>query len=151
MRPWRGNVWARATLFDEERRLLIVKPVYRDGWLIPGGSVEQDESPREACEREVREELGFDVRIGRLLCVDYTARDGDKPDALQFVFHGGVLVGAQIAALVLPEGELSEFRFLPPDEALPLLTPKLRARVPHCLCALDEHATYYLENGQRVD
>jgi hypothetical protein len=32
--------------------LLIVKPVYRDDWLLPGGSLEKDESPAQGCARE---------------------------------------------------------------------------------------------------
>lgn len=58
-----------AVLFlNTQNEILIVKPVYRERWLLPGGIVEKDESPRQACIREIREELGFVSAIGKLLC-----------------------------------------------------------------------------------
>ncbi|WP_208865223.1 NUDIX domain-containing protein [Amycolatopsis rubida] len=40
-------------------------------WRSPGGLVEDGESPLAACRREVGEELGIDVPVGRLLVVDW--------------------------------------------------------------------------------
>jgi 8-oxo-dGTP diphosphatase len=37
-----------ALVFNEPEELLV-KPTYKDGWEIPGGIVEQDESPTQAC------------------------------------------------------------------------------------------------------
>src|SRR3989338_6212612 len=50
-----------AIMFDRKNRLLIVKPTYKDGWTIPGGVVDADESPRTACIREVKEEVSLDI------------------------------------------------------------------------------------------
>lgn len=36
-------------------------PPYEGDWVLPGGFVERDERAREACRREVREEVGLDV------------------------------------------------------------------------------------------
>jgi ADP-ribose pyrophosphatase YjhB (NUDIX family) len=67
----RPRVASGALFFDAEGRLLLVKPTYKDGWDIPGGYVEPGETPREACEREVAEELGIRPRIGDLLVADW--------------------------------------------------------------------------------
>jgi hypothetical protein len=36
---------AGALFFNHRDEILILKPTYRDDWLIPGGVVELDESP----------------------------------------------------------------------------------------------------------
>ncbi|MFL5627283.1 MAG: NUDIX domain-containing protein, partial [Ktedonobacteraceae bacterium] len=46
-----------AFFLDKQGNILIVKPTYRSDWLLPGGIVEKDESPRQACVREIKEEL----------------------------------------------------------------------------------------------
>jgi 8-oxo-dGTP pyrophosphatase MutT (NUDIX family) len=35
----------------------LLEPTYKEDWEIPGGIIEENESPREACKREVLEEL----------------------------------------------------------------------------------------------
>lgn len=52
---------------DALGRLLVVKPTYKPGWELPGGSVEDGESPGRAAVREIAEELGVERPVGRLL------------------------------------------------------------------------------------
>lgn len=41
---------AAALLLDDLGRVLLVKPTYSEGWYLPGGVIEADESPcRRAC------------------------------------------------------------------------------------------------------
>ncbi|GAB4532071.1 MAG: hypothetical protein Tsb0014_16140 [Pleurocapsa sp.] len=42
---------AGCLLFNTEGKILIVKPTYKDAWNLPGGVVEANESPRNACIR----------------------------------------------------------------------------------------------------
>ena len=65
------RVAAGALFFDEQDNVLLVKPTYKDGWDIPGGYVEPGETPIEACQREVKEELGLELPVRRLLVVDW--------------------------------------------------------------------------------
>src|ERR1700720_4463694 len=63
---------AGALIFDRAGRLLILKPVYKSGWTIPGGVMEAGgETPWQACRREVREECAIEVHRGRLACMDF--------------------------------------------------------------------------------
>lgn len=61
---------------------MVVGPAYKNTWEIPGGQIESGESPCEACEREVDEELGPVVHIGALRCIDYVR----SRDSCWFVF-----------------------------------------------------------------
>src|SRR2546423_3261726 len=69
------RVVAAVSLFatDPEGRVLLFRPVYRpDGlWSLPGGSIEEDETPRQALVREIREELDLQISPGRLLAVGW--------------------------------------------------------------------------------
>lgn len=141
---------AGALFLDENSKILIVKPTYQTGWLLPGGIVELDESPAKACAREVEEELSLKIHIERLLCVDYTAKTDEKSESLQFVFQSGILNQEQITSITLAETELSEYRFVKLEEALSLLNSHIALRLPSCLQALKQHTAFYLEEGRDI-
>ena len=45
---------------------------YKDGWELPGGKLEPDETPQQCIEREIREELATEVKAEKVLgVVDY--------------------------------------------------------------------------------
>jgi 8-oxo-dGTP diphosphatase len=141
---------AGALFFDQQGGLLIVKPTYKDGWEIPGGIVERDESPKQACAREIREEIGLEVAPGQLLVVDYKSRQEDRSDSLQFVFFGGVLPPDVIQAIQLQASELSAYQFTAPELAFDLLRETLARRVAASLRALTERRTFMLHDGDET-
>ena len=133
---------------DHSDRILLVKPTYKPGWEIPGGMVEANESPVQACIREVHEEIGFEVRLDRLLCLEYVAAN---PERLLFVFDAGIISALEVSQIVLPSDELSEFRFVTLAESQELLPERLALRVRQALIALEHPPqTVYLENGRVV-
>jgi len=135
-----------ALFLNEQGQLLLVNPTYKPQWEIPGGIVEENESPREACIREVKEELGIVLVEPRLLCVDYTHAQPERTESLMFIFWGGVLTESEIALIRLPVDELSEYRFVASDEISLLLTRTLADRVLQSLERIDSQATLYMES-----
>ncbi|MBI4119577.1 MAG: NUDIX hydrolase [Parcubacteria group bacterium] len=141
--------------FNELHELLIVKPNYKDSWSIPGGVIDENESPREACLREVKEEVGLTVKKVKLLGVDYmspeTSEYQNKSENLQFIFYGGILTQNQMRSIKLQKEELDEYKFLKLENALPLLNRNLSSRIPPCLEALKNNTAVYLEGGKLRD
>lgn len=136
-----------ALILNESNELLIVKPSYKDHWSVPGGVVDENEPPRSACIREVKEEIGLDIESPKFLCVDWTPPRDEKGEDLQFTFFGGVLKPEQIKKIKLAPEEISEYQFLPVGKALPLLNENLERRIPKCLEALKNKTAIYLEDA----
>lgn len=138
---------AGVLLFNENNELLVVRPCYKDYWSIPGGVVDENESPRNACIREAKEEIGLEISIPRFLCVDYTLHNDEKGESLQFIFYGGVLNSKQIANIKIDPREIREYKFSKIEDTLPLLSEKLKRRIPKCLEALKNNTALYLEDA----
>lgn len=140
---------AGALFLDGGGRVLIVEPTYKDHWEIPGGMLEVGETPSQACAREVEEELGLRVRLGRLLVVDWAPHPvfGDR---VLFVFDGGTLDAAQLAAISLQAEELASYALIAPSEVEARLIPRLARRVRAALTARAGGMTSYLEHGLPV-
>lgn len=138
---------ASALLLDDLGRMLLVKPTYKDGWLLPGGVIENNESPLAACVRECREELGLVPRLSGLACVDWSPpRDG--VDAVNVFVFAGRLTAAEVAAVRLPPEELCDHVLVPPHEAGSYAPPHFARRVGAVLRALPAGRTVYLEDGR---
>jgi 8-oxo-dGTP diphosphatase len=139
---------AGALIFDGAGRLLVLKPTYKTGWTIPGGVMEADgETPWEACQREVLEECGLEVRSGRLACVDFRPRRPGRPGGMRFLFDCGVADDASLAGITLQAEEIAEYRLVLLDEAFELLRGPIRRRVR---AAVRKRRCVYLENGRLV-
>lgn len=143
---------ASSALFhDAEGRVLLVKPTYRDGWLLPGGNMNANEYPWEAARREVMEELAIELeQEPRLLAVDWTLpRPGGRPSLVAFVFDGDVLSAEQAEQQIkLPPDELSNWRFVGREDWSQYVTPGIVQRLDACLLALKEGRTVYLQDGR---
>lgn len=73
-----------AVIFDATReKILLTQRADNGRWCLPGGHMESGESAAEACEREVLEETGLNVKAMRLLGV-YS-----DPDQLVIYKDGG--------------------------------------------------------------
>ncbi len=86
--------------------------------------------PTQAIIREVKEETGLDLKAPKLLTIEYLqAEDPVRGDSIAFTFDGGVLSETDIASIVLPPDEISEYGFFSLEGCVELLGPEHRARV----------------------
>ncbi|MFD5492145.1 NUDIX domain-containing protein [Streptomyces sp. NPDC001812] len=144
---------AAALFRDGEGRVLLVEPNYREGWTLPGGTIESDdgETPRQGARRETAEEIGLDRPLGRLLAVDWVQWPGQPPMAA-YLYDGGVLDADDLAAIRLQEEELLSWRLVPREELAEYLQGALGRRVAAALDVLaDGSGTAELENGHRMN
>lgn len=144
---------AAALYRDAEGRVLLVEPNYREGWALPGGTIESDEgeSPRTAARRESAEEIGLDLPLGRLLAVDWVlgGRSRPRPPLVAYLYDGGVLDAAQLASIKLQEEELISWRLVEPAELTAYLPGSLGLRVEEAYRVLESGGgAVELENGR---
>jgi len=104
------RVGAAAIITDGEGRVLLVRHTYgRKNWELPGGRVEQGESPMDGAVREVQEESGLSVAPTYLTGIYYDR----EADFLHFVFR---CVPTGSGAGPHPDGaEVDECAFWRPD------------------------------------
>lgn len=143
---------AAALFRDAEGRVLLVEPNYRDGWALPGGTIESDtgETPRQGARRETAEEIGLDIALGRLLAVDWVHGTA-RPPLVAYLYDGGILEDKDLEAIRLQEAELLSWRLVAHEELTAYLPGALGRRVLAALDVLDRDAgTAELENGHRV-
>ncbi|MGW2153996.1 NUDIX domain-containing protein [Nonomuraea sp. NPDC001699] len=147
-RQARKRVGADVLIRDALGRILLVNPSYKPDWDLPGGMAEANEPPVAAAQRELKEELGLDLEIGRLLVVDWVPPHGPWDDSLMFIFDGGVLPSDRVDALRIVDSELTEFRFATAAEAAKLLRPYVWNRARSAIAAISGEKALYCEEGE---
>lgn len=137
-----------ALIRNREGLILFLEPTYKPTLEIPGGVAEQNESPLDACRREVREEIGLDIEIGGLLVVDWVPAQGVWFDGLMFIFDGGVLGDDQIAQIKTDPSEASGYEFMTLERASESLRPSMTRRLAAASAALGGVSMAYAEFGR---
>ncbi|MFD4247085.1 NUDIX domain-containing protein [Streptomyces sp. NPDC058525] len=140
-------VAATGIVLDTYGRVLVLTTSYKDDLELPGGTVEGTETPEEGLARELKEELDLSLPVGRLLAVD-SRPPGELGRSLVVHVHlVGPLRPEEAASLSFPDGEISEARWLRPDEACAALPARIAPRLRAALAALHTGSLAHLVDG----
>ena len=115
-----------AAVIERDGEILICQRRRDDShalkWEFPGGKVEPGESPQEALERELEEELAIQARIGPQLAISTHQYPGRAPMELIFFsvreFHGVPVDRAFEQFRWEKPARLPEYDFLEADAAI---------------------------------
>lgn len=120
---WRGTLPepGEDTTLDGVEVACIHRPHY-DDWSLAKGKVDPGESLVATAVREIKEETGYDIRLGKLLGKTiYPVKNTTKV----VYYWTGEVTGGEFT----PNSEVDEIRWLPLDEAKELLTYDLDRQV----------------------
>ena len=117
-------IGAFGIIFDEQKRVLLVHRRDYDLWNLPGGTLEDFESPKNAVIREVREETGLEVKVFKLLGVYNKENKNDM--AFSFLCK---VIGGEITL----NDEADKIEYFEVDKLPPNSVPKQVERIKDAL------------------
>jgi len=111
---------AFSMIFDEFDRVLLCHRRDKDLWNLPGGRVEQGESPWDAAIREAKEEICVDIHLIKLQGVYY------KRDVDDIVFN---FIAKIIRGVPRLSSEADSIKYFALDELPSNIAPKQKERI----------------------
>lgn len=117
--PARPIIAVGGVVFMEGRVVLIKRrhPPLQGRWSLPGGGVQVGETLREAMQRELREEIGIDTRVGPLIDLfDHITRDPDG--RVQYHFVLADYLCHQVGGRLRPGSDAESVAVADPDNLL---------------------------------
>ena len=140
---------AHVLMRDVQDRVLLCETQFKKDWELPGGIVEPLEPPRLGAAREVREELGIDLDVGRLLVVDWMPPYLGWDDAIEMIFDGGMVAENDLAYWSLQPTEIKAVALVDLPTASELVTPLAFRRLT-LAAALGPNELAYTEDGRTI-
>jgi 8-oxo-dGTP diphosphatase len=141
------QVGTAVLFFNTKGELLVVKPDYKDSWLVPGGSADENESPSHCARRETMEEVGLTIKKLTLVGIYYAPAKNIHTDSLKFIFDAGTIDETEISKIKIQADEIEKYMFLPLEEALKILSGSLQESIPMCMEAIRNKNVAYRELG----
>ena len=94
---------------------------FKDGWEFPGGKIEKGETPEQALEREIQEELETKIQVNEKIDTveyDYPNFHLSMDCFICNIIEGDLVLKEHEAAKWLSKDELYSVNWLPADEGL---------------------------------
>ncbi|OIO33189.1 MAG: NUDIX hydrolase [Candidatus Yonathbacteria bacterium CG_4_10_14_3_um_filter_47_65] len=125
-------------IFDEQKRVLLCHRRDYDLWNLPGGTMENGESPWDGLKREVKEETGLEVEISKLAGV-YS-----KPDKNEVVLS---FICKKIGGEITLNDEADKIEFFEINKLPPNTPPKQAERIGDAITN-DGEAIFKVQTGK---
>lgn len=133
----RKRMSAGVLLHDGAGRVVLVEPSYKHHWDVPGGVVDEGESPWRAAARELREETGLQRTRMQLLVVDHVAAAADgMPEGIAWIFDGGVVTDDEVASTDLEDPEIHSVGLYCWEDVVAKVNPTLARQITVALDAV---------------
>ncbi len=99
---------ASCAITGPDGRVLVARSSYRRSWVFPGGLLNRNETPDDAVRREVKEEVGLDIKLSGnpIVMIDPETRRMD------FLYAGT----AETTDVVLNPAEMDDYLWLDPAD-----------------------------------
>lgn len=102
--------------------VLLVRQTYMDGWFMPGGRIEKNETAEQAARREAREEVRAELRSLSMLGIYSNFKEWKSDHNVLFLCQDFDLAGGH-------DREIAELKFIPLDALPPDLWAGHRSRL----------------------
>jgi 8-oxo-dGTP diphosphatase len=124
-RIWRASqpqkmIVVKVIIQSDKGNILLAKPDYKNSWQLPGGGVDNGESPEDAVVRETLEELNLVIAKDDLE-IKGTIYKADEE--MLFIIYQYKQVFPEDVELKVQENEITNFQFANPNSVSSLLSP----------------------------
>ncbi len=107
-----------AVIVEKDHKILLgvrAKEPFKGKWVIPGGGVKFLESFRETAKREIREEVGIDIDVDRVLDIYEIVNPPDEHRVIIYCF------ARYLGGEIRPSSDLSEAKFFNREQIISLI------------------------------
>lgn len=109
------SIRTRGLIFNDQGQVLLAKTNHNQTWCAPGGTAEPGETVGQTLLREIKEEVGLEVKLGRLVIIHDLLETSTGEQRINFWFECVTSEGLP-ANHTDPDGKVEEVRFFDQTE-----------------------------------